>query len=152
MNGWVRVSHREPCPVCKKTDWCGLSADRTLACCMRVEDGSHGHAKNGGWIHRIGPERPYPRPPMPRHPPPPAPPRIDAEGLWRRWQQETPSDAIDIEAERLGVGFWAWGGMGAVLSWSSVRGMARSGSGLERVGGAPWVGMVRGKTRGGHRS
>src|SRR5262249_29749552 len=37
---WRRVSTTAPCPVCNRPDWCSLSADGTLAKCMRVEEGA----------------------------------------------------------------------------------------------------------------
>jgi hypothetical protein len=37
VSQWVRVSPKEPCPICGKGDWCGLTQDRTTACCMRTE-------------------------------------------------------------------------------------------------------------------
>ncbi len=49
--GWNRVSRRSPCPVCSKIDWCSVSTDGTVACCMRVESGRA--LRNGGWLHRL---------------------------------------------------------------------------------------------------
>jgi len=45
----ARVTRREPCPICQKSNWCSVSADRSLAICMRVK--SEREAKNGGFIH-----------------------------------------------------------------------------------------------------
>jgi len=52
QRAWVRVTRQAPCPVCEKPDWCTVTADGALVCCMRVT--SDRKAKNGGWIHRIG--------------------------------------------------------------------------------------------------
>lgn len=51
--GWNRATRRNPCPICAHSDWCGTSADGTLACCMRVA--GQRKARNGGWLHRLGP-------------------------------------------------------------------------------------------------
>ena len=47
---WLRVSKQQPCPICRKADWCTVADG--IACCMRVP--SDRKARNGGWIHRIG--------------------------------------------------------------------------------------------------
>ncbi|MGB9662549.1 MAG: DUF3854 domain-containing protein [Moorellaceae bacterium] len=46
-----RVSRREPCPICGKTDWCGINS--RLAVCMRVK--SDYPVSNGGWLHKLAP-------------------------------------------------------------------------------------------------
>jgi len=46
-----RVSRREPCPICGKTDWCGINS--RLAVCMRVKSGYP--VSNGGWLHKLAP-------------------------------------------------------------------------------------------------
>ena len=51
MSEWIRVSKRQRCPVCNRTDWCLLAADGTAAICPRVEsDRLIGEA---GWLHRL---------------------------------------------------------------------------------------------------
>lgn len=114
VSQWVRVSPKEPCPICGKGDWCGLSQDRTTACCMRIQDGSHGHARNGGWIHKI-----RDRPPIPtRRLPPPddsklrPPPTIDAPAIWERCR-ESAIDATGDYAVALGLPPLALWEMGA---------------------------------------
>ena len=49
---WIRVTRQQPCPACKKNDWCTRSADGRVAICMRVR--SDKPTKNGGYIHRLG--------------------------------------------------------------------------------------------------
>ena len=44
-----RVTKLNPCPVCKKPDWCRVFADGWVEC-MRVQ--SDCPAKSGGWMHR----------------------------------------------------------------------------------------------------
>lgn len=48
-----RVSRTEPCPICNRPDWCGVSEDGGLCICMREAQGSIGTARNGGYLHRI---------------------------------------------------------------------------------------------------
>lgn len=45
-----RVTRQHPCPICGKADWCNYLGTWG-AHCMRVEQGSHKPANNGGWIH-----------------------------------------------------------------------------------------------------
>lgn len=47
--GMVRVTASQPCPVCGKPDYSGVSADGRVAACMRVESGKT--ARNGGHVH-----------------------------------------------------------------------------------------------------
>jgi hypothetical protein len=61
---WVRVSTKDPCPVCKRGGWCAVTADGTVAKCMRIEAGSYrsGQDPSGRyWLHRLdGTTRPDP--------------------------------------------------------------------------------------------
>lgn len=60
MNGekMLRVSKRNPCPICGRFRWCGVSPDGSVCVCMRVSDGAVKQTKNGGWLHRLR-ERDY---------------------------------------------------------------------------------------------
>jgi hypothetical protein len=46
-----RVTRQRPCPVCRKTDYCGVSKGGDLVVCMRVK--SPRVARNGGWVHLL---------------------------------------------------------------------------------------------------
>ncbi len=48
---WKRVSKDEYCPICGKHDWCTVTTDGMIACCMRVE--AEKQAANNGWIHYL---------------------------------------------------------------------------------------------------
>src|SRR5262245_32126379 len=80
---WVRVSQGSPCPVCKSADWCSVSADGTVAKCMRTADGSFKSRqdKNGARyvLHRLAgsPRTHAPTPPRGG----PEPQRADADTL-----------------------------------------------------------------------
>ena len=48
-----RVTKVRPCPICQKSDWCGVAEDASVAICMRVADGALKQTHNGGWLHRL---------------------------------------------------------------------------------------------------
>jgi hypothetical protein len=50
---WLPVTKRDPCPVCKKNDYCTRTADGELVCCMRVESAKPSTNKLGGWLHKL---------------------------------------------------------------------------------------------------
>jgi len=58
---WVRVTKKNPCPICHKPDWCLLSVDGSAAICPRVP--SERMAGQAGYLHILR-DRP-PRPPRP---------------------------------------------------------------------------------------
>ena len=98
---WVRVTRQRPCAICGKADWCGVSADGRVACCMRVR--SNRPTRNGGWLHRIA-DAPHTRsrPPVP-------PPRaaaqcsIDWAAMLRQFERDTPTAEVERLAADLGV-------------------------------------------------
>ncbi|UCC30849.1 MAG: toprim domain-containing protein [Phycisphaerales bacterium] len=51
MSDWQRVTKRDPCCICGKPDWCTVTRDGAVACCMRSE--SCRQLGNGGWLHRL---------------------------------------------------------------------------------------------------
>lgn len=53
MKSFIRVNRKAACPVCGHSDWCSVSANRTLAFCMRIEEGSIKRARNGAFIHPL---------------------------------------------------------------------------------------------------
>lgn len=48
--GMRRVSASNPCPVCKKTDWCLVAPDGSDAICTRIESAKQ--CGEAGWLHR----------------------------------------------------------------------------------------------------
>jgi len=60
-SSWVRVTRRHPCPICGHPDWCSVSANGRIVCCMRVP--TNRTTKNGGWIHHLGYPQPLTLPP-----------------------------------------------------------------------------------------
>ena len=98
---WVRVTRHRPCPICGKPDWCGVSADGEVACCMRVE--SDRPARNGGWLHRITDAPPRPAPCL--YVPPPTTPSgtTDWAAVLRRFGRDTRTAEVGRMATALGV-------------------------------------------------
>lgn len=77
MNGWKRVTRRNPCPICRHGDWCGVSDDGVVCHCMRTE--SDRPCASGGWFHFLV-ERPM-RAVVRRAPKPPVRPKRFNAGL-----------------------------------------------------------------------
>lgn len=71
--GWRNVSRREPCPICQKPDWCGVTEDGVVCHCMRVE--SANPCDSGGWFHFLK-ERPKRRTVPVYMPKPPVRPKM----------------------------------------------------------------------------
>ena len=46
-----RVSASNPCPICKKPDWCLIAPDRSVCICQRIESGKK--CKDAGWLHKL---------------------------------------------------------------------------------------------------
>ena len=95
---FTRVSKANPCPVCKKPDWCRVFGDGWVEC-MRVQ--SDRPAKSGGFMHRpgeSGANHSHLRPP-----PKWQPPTINATKLMREWLAATPATALEDFAATLGV-------------------------------------------------
>ena len=93
--GWRNVSRREPCPICQKPDWCGVTVDGVVCHCMRVE--SDHPCPSGGWFHFLveRPTRTAPR----RMPKPPVRPKMfnaDMTMAGFRAEFEAPGDGKDI--------------------------------------------------------
>ncbi len=48
---WIRVTRHNPCPICRKPDWCLISQDGKATICARVESDKPAGNKGAGWIH-----------------------------------------------------------------------------------------------------
>lgn len=108
---WLRASKREPCPVCKKPDYCTRSADGTLVCCMRQESKKPSTNKLGGWIHRL--DEPLPVVKIePKREEPPVDWTNEAQRMYRHGDAERRrlSEVLGLKTEALeelmvGMGF-----------------------------------------------
>ncbi len=107
---WRRVNRQEPCPICKKVDWCGVSDDGELAICMRI-DSDH-PARNGGHVHKLS----DPVPLRPMLPPETPAPKIDAGEMMARWRKNTLEEQFENLSERLGVSIVALKALGAAFA------------------------------------
>ena len=108
---WKRVTRAAPCGICRRPDWCGVSADGSAACCMRVQ--SDHPAKNGGWIHRVGALPPVPRRPELRPCDEALEPTIDAHGIWETYRMDPALTATGKAAVALGLPPWTVWELGA---------------------------------------
>lgn len=92
---WVKVTKQNPCPICKKPDWCMIGEKFIL--CNRIA--SPLPAKGGGYLHKVDGKTPsFPSSPRLR----PEPPKIDFVGMLLKWGVNTPSCLPGL-AKRLGV-------------------------------------------------
>ena len=110
---WKKVTKREPCPICKKGDWCGRSDDGEAVICMRAENDHP--TKNGGYLYvwrdgawRSPEKRLFTGSPYSLPPPPPKPPRIA-----RNWvptpKRLTAQEVIAFVLGDMRVGAWEFG-------------------------------------------
>jgi len=111
---WVRVTRHHPCAICGKPDWCGVSTDGTLVCCMRVK--SDHPTRNGGWLHRTAAVPPPPRPPCRVYVPASPEPERDWHALLDRWARRTAPAQRGWLAHILGVSAPSLQRLGAVVS------------------------------------
>lgn len=110
---WIRVTRHRPCPICQKPDWCTVSANGEVVCCMRVK--SDRPTRNGGWLHRTAAAPQPPRPPCRVYLPTPQPER-NWPALLERWARHTSPAQHGWLAHILGVSAASLRRLGAALS------------------------------------
>lgn len=109
---WRSVTKRDPCPICKKGDWCGRSDDGQAVICMRAENGSP--TKNGGylyvWLDGAWRE-PEKRPLFGRYTlPPPPPPMPKIAPQWAKMKRRlTSNEIVNFLLGDMVVGLWEYG-------------------------------------------
>ena len=109
---YTRVSKLNPCPVCKKPDWCRVFADGWVEC-MRVQ--SDKPAKSGGFLHCQRQLLPGPAVAVkPRWTPLPP---INATKLHRGWWTSTDDGMRDAFACELGLSVTAL--VAAKAAWAA---------------------------------
>lgn len=109
---WPHVSRKNPCPICKKPDWCQIG-DRSVKC-MRVE--SPHACPSGGWYHFPGTQALRKAPPRPERVEAPV---VDFSSMLGAWQASTADSQIGQLAESLGVEPSALRSIGACWSASN---------------------------------
>jgi hypothetical protein len=96
---WLRVNRELPCPVCGKSDWCLVAADRTAAICPRTE--SPKRCGEAGYLHRLV-DAPRPRERrrvvIRNRPAPP-----DMSALGSEYQSAATEETLTALAANLGV-------------------------------------------------
>lgn len=98
MSDWIRVTRANPCPVCKKPDFCVVGL--RFVQCMRIESDKPCKSQLGGWLHSLGDSTQLrPLPPR-RHEPVVT---IDAEAIMTALARETMPEMIERLAGSLGV-------------------------------------------------
>lgn len=110
MSHLSRVTKQNPCPICKKPDWCMIGTSITI--CMRAQSAREKMFSDGsvGWIHALdgAPVRIEPRKERSV-----VAPNIAA--MWSRWRQNTRPSQIHSIARDLGVDFSALDNLGCAL-------------------------------------
>ncbi len=96
---WLRVSRKMRCPVCGKSDWCLIAADKTAAICPRTE--SPKRCGDAGYLHRLA-DAPRLREPR-RVTILTRPPLPDVTQLASGYQQAATAERLTAFAAELGV-------------------------------------------------
>lgn len=114
-----RVKKSNPCPVCKKTDWCLIG--KSLVLCMRVPSPREKELADGskGWLHPLegfsGVIIPRKSEDKPKPPP-------NLSSMLAFWSGETKPEHIKAYAKELGVSVQSLTDLGAVrrtpTSWA----------------------------------
>lgn len=105
---WLRVSAKNPCPVCESDSWCCVSGDGSVVLCMRVKSPKPVEMRNTGtgYIHRLREDTTTPPPKVRRKK---REPDAVIHGrviphLKRAWRNQ--GEAVARLAEKLGVAAW----------------------------------------------
>lgn len=101
--GFIRVTHRRPCPVCGRPDWCLLADDGSKAVCARTL--SSRPMGDAGYIHQLTETVDAPvRRPL-RKPPPRAHPgqRQDWNAMARQLEESLDDETVLGAEQSLGV-------------------------------------------------
>ena len=142
---WIRVSKASPCVACASTDWCTISADGTLARCMRVESDRESPSRDGAvaWLHQVkdDPTRSR-RAPKPDNKP--IPKIEDVPGLALSMARHTGADAKRVEMARvLGVSEQVLREMHVGIGWGPNEPKREFASFPSRDGDGVVVGITR---------
>ncbi len=98
MSEWIRVGKDNPCPVCERPDYCGITDCGKYAICMRTE--SNKPTKNGGWLHRLDGRLPHPKQ---KNPKPKPRPKVDIYETYEKNGDRITDDLRRLLSKELGV-------------------------------------------------
>lgn len=100
-----RVTRTRPCPICRRPDWCTVTADGRLAICMRVPEGAKKRSANGGFVHVLRDDRAWRSLPRARVIPAAVcePQRADLDRLARQYREAVDGAALQVLADSLGL-------------------------------------------------
>lgn len=134
---WIRVSRADPCPICKRPDYCTRTTDGSAVKCMRVESEKLASGNFGGWIHQMGS-------PLPPHPPPKA---VEKKPDWthecrQMYEHEKAHEKRCIVAEQLRVSVESLDALKVGIGWDAWDGREFS-SWPSRDNGGRCIGYVR---------
>lgn len=122
--GFQRVSRQNPCPICKKPDYCLVSSDGSAAICPRMDQGAVKRIGEAGWLHRLRDRddwRDFRRraPMLAIAPPPRCKPGEagDFGATARAWARSVSAAALEGFARELGVSADSLGRLG--VGWSA---------------------------------
>lgn len=154
MGKWIRVTRKNPCPICERDDWCAIAAEGNAVRCARVESGKPSRGKDGAmaWIHLL--TNPLPEAPPPRDRPKP---KINWKKRARQmYDRPTAAKArAEIASElgvsenslvRLGVGegfdrdgrrFYSFPSRDAEGKWTAIQRRYENGEKKTMYGGTP---------------
>lgn len=82
---WIRVTKKDPCPICKRPDWCAYALEAKLILCMRVHSDRPSRGEAGGWLHPMDGAIVKPL----YVPPPKRQKVINALAIWNQWKMQT---------------------------------------------------------------
>lgn len=109
MSEMLRVSKKNPCPICKKYDWCLIGKSSVM--CMRVLSTRSKTMADGsvGYLHRTDGST-YVKPNEPRK----APERVrDWGDMLKEWRERLGSDVPSLYASKIGLPVSALAPLGA---------------------------------------
>ena len=100
---WVRVSKKEPCPICAKADWCMVSDEADAALCMRVQSEKPFTMASGetAYIHNLT-EKPTKWIPVARKKEPPKP-VVDFDAIMQEGFRHTSEAVFRLFCASLGL-------------------------------------------------
>lgn len=107
MTEWIRVTRHNPCPCCRKNDWCMIHISGDVAICPRTPDGAIKDLGEAGYLHRLRESETKHRLPREKFPvrPPPPPSNLNWERIVGRCCDDLDPGLAEVAANGLGIKF-----------------------------------------------